>query len=203
MVRPSSIGGLSCSPGNFSAPLLVSAWRSALIVDRFAFHDARGWNLGGKALHGIGFGVVGPDDSPPGLSAVRSYPRRTQPGCHSVAWPGHSTTLAPTARQSHCPDQTRPPTSPAATTCNPHTAPPTAPTAAPAPAPGPDTPRPHHGPSEPRAITLAPSVPPLQAELEAAVGWLYDPGTGEIWPRKPDQFVVLGGWLQFPLVDSR
>src|SRR6202007_2022629 len=53
----------------------------------------------------------------------------------------------PTARQSHCPDQTRRPTTPAATTCNRHTAPPTAPTPGPPPAAAPHTPRPHPGPS--------------------------------------------------------
>lgn len=30
-------------------------------------------------------------------------------------------------------------------------------------------------------VSLAATVPPTQAELEAAVGWLYDPETGQIW----------------------
>src|SRR5436305_855420 len=37
-------------PGNFSAPLLVSACLRLLITLRLAFHDARGWNRAGNAL---------------------------------------------------------------------------------------------------------------------------------------------------------
>ncbi|CFS09718.1 Uncharacterised protein [Mycobacterium tuberculosis] len=36
MCFPASIGGLACSDGNFSAPFAVSAWRSTLMVDKFA-----------------------------------------------------------------------------------------------------------------------------------------------------------------------
>ena len=32
-----------------------------------------------------------------------------------------------------------------------------------------------------REVTLAPAVPPSQQELEGAVGWLYDPESGQIW----------------------
>ncbi|CNH72933.1 Uncharacterised protein [Mycobacterium tuberculosis] len=46
---PASIGGLSCSDGNFSAPFEVSACRNVLMVDKFAANAALAWNLGGSA----------------------------------------------------------------------------------------------------------------------------------------------------------
>ena len=50
ILRPSSIGGLSCSPGNFNAPLVVSDCLRLLMIARLAFHAALDWNRGGSAF---------------------------------------------------------------------------------------------------------------------------------------------------------
>ena len=49
MWRPSSIGGLSCSPANFSVPSVVSSCLNGLMMLGLAVHDAFGWKGGGSA----------------------------------------------------------------------------------------------------------------------------------------------------------
>ena len=43
------------------------------------------------------------------------------------------------------------------------------------------------------AVTLAASVPPSASELQVAVGWLYDPDSGQLWAGESRANSLLGG----------
>lgn len=42
-------------------------------------------------------------------------------------------------------------------------------------------------------VTLSKTVPPTESELEGAVGWLYDPNSGQVWAGESRANGLLGG----------